>query len=105
MREPSEVRGRKSISGHAGRVHAATAVVGKGTPSVPPEDAVGVVGVPINPIEQETGGATPDRSRSRDPPREATAVAPSAQQERWIFQGICCHCWHLHRSENRNKLW
>ena len=37
IREPSEVRGRKSTSGTGGKVsHAATAVVGKGTPSVPP---------------------------------------------------------------------
>ena len=82
IREPSQVRGRKSTSGQGVRVpHAATAVVGKGTPPIPPEDGVGVAGVPTIPTPQETEGSTPDRSRSRDPPRETAAVASSAPQQ------------------------
>ena len=94
IRETSQVRGRKPTSGQGTRIpHAAAAVVGRGTPSVPPVDAVGVyaldrTGVPIIPVSQEplaqrqeTGGSTPDRSRSRDPPRENTPVVPIASQQ------------------------
>ena len=88
---PSQVRGKKSSKGHGSRIpHAATAVVGKGTPSIPPEEAVGayasgstgaiLLSVPQEPLAQRAvmKGSTPDRSRSRDPPREIMPELPTA---------------------------
>ena len=92
--QTSQVRGKKASKGQGARIpHAATAVVGKGTPPIPPVEAVGVytldrTGAPIIPVSQEPlaqrpeiGGSTPDRSRSRDPPREITPVVPIAPQQ------------------------
>ena len=68
--------------------HAATALVGKGTPSIPPEEAVGAYAsgstgaiLPSVPQEPLAQGAvmresTPDRSRSRDPPRDNMPQVP-----------------------------
>ena len=91
-REPSQVRGKRRSKGQSSRIpHAATALVGKGTPSVPPEEAVGAYATdsvdrstaPQEPLAQSatTKGYTPDRSRSRDPPREPTSVVPIPQPQ------------------------
>ena len=69
--------------------HAATAVAGRGTPSVPPEEAVGAYAT--DSIDRSTATQEPqaqratmtgyaaDRSRSRESPRESTPVVPVAQ--------------------------
>ena len=91
IRETSQVRGKKASKGYASRIpHAATAVVGKGTPSIPPEEAVGAYptdsvdrSIASQPLAQRATmkGSTVDRSRSRDPPRESTTVVPIAQPQ------------------------
>ena len=94
IRETSHIRGKKSSKGQGPRIpHAATALVGKGTPSIPPEEAVGAYAtdttgmssltIPQEPLAQraQMKGSTPDRSRSRDPPRETTPVVPIAPQQ------------------------
>ena len=65
-------------------------MVGKGTPPIPPEEAVGayaidstgapLLSVPQEPLAQraEMRGSTSDRSWSRDPPRETTPEVPIA---------------------------
>ena len=82
-----QVRGKRPSKGQGSRIpHAATALVGKGTPSIPPEEAVGIdatdsTGVPLIPVSQEPlaqrveiKGFTSDRSRSRDSPGEPQQV-------------------------------
>ena len=92
IRETSQVRGKRASKGHASRIpHAATAVVGKGTPSIPPVEAVGAYATDSpdrSRVSQETldqraamKRSTTDRSRSRDPPRESTPVVPTAQPQ------------------------
>ena len=53
IREQSETRGRKPTSGSGRRTpFAATSVLGKGTPSIPPPTAVGTAGVPIAQLKE-----------------------------------------------------
>ena len=92
IRETLQVRGKRPSRGQTSRVpHAATALVGKGTPSVAPEEAVGAYATDSGdrstarqePIAQKmtVKGSAPDRSRSRDPPRESASVVPIAQPQ------------------------
>ena len=91
IREPSQARGKRSSKPHASRIsHLAATVAGKGTPSVPPVEAVGAYSSdslhrPIVPQSQDLRetmkGSSGDRSRSRDPPRETTAAVPIAQPQ------------------------
>ena len=92
IRETSQVRGKKASKGSTSRIpHAATAVAGKGTPSIPPVEAVGAYAtdstdrsiVSQQSLDQRAAmkGSTTDRSRSRDPPRDSTSVVPIAQPQ------------------------
>ena len=82
VREPSVARGRKSTGGSGGRIpFAAAAVVGKGTPSIPPPTAVGMAAVPNTQLterESRSRERSPSaRSRSRDPlPEASNPLAP-----------------------------
>ena len=91
VREPSQVRGERLSKGQAFRTsHGATAALGKGTPSIPPEEAVGAYRTDstdrsIVPQSQDQGPVTRessgDRSRSRDPLREPAPVVPIPQPQ------------------------
>ena len=91
IREPSQVRGKRPSKGQGLRFpHAATAVLGKGTPSIPPEEAVGAYRTDstdrsIVPQSQDQGPDTRessgDRSRSRDPTRDLINLSYQVQVE------------------------
>ena len=81
IREASQVRGKRTSKGHASRIPRAA----KGTPSVPPEEAVGAyrsdspdrsVVAQSQDQRAQTKGSSDDRSRSRDPPGESTPAVP-----------------------------
>ena len=87
VREPSQARGKRLSKGQANRTsHGAIPALGKGTPSIPPEEAVGAYrtdsadrsAVPQSqdqgPIIRESSG---DRSRSREQLRESAPVVPN----------------------------
>ena len=88
VRQPSHVRGKKLTQGQTLRTPHGPSSLGKGTPSIPPETAVGAYRtdsadrsiVPQSqdqePIKTQQSG---DRSRSREPLRESAPVVPSIQ--------------------------
>ena len=81
IREASQVRGKRTSKGHVSRIpHTA-----KGTPSIPPEEAVGAyrsdspdrsTAAQSQDQRAQLKGSSDDRSRSRDPPGEGTPVVP-----------------------------
>ena len=91
VREPSQVRGKRPSKGQAFRTsHGAIAALGKGTPSIPPEEAVGAYRTDstdrsVVPQSQDQGSVTREssghRSRSRDPPRDLAPVVPIPQPQ------------------------
>ena len=90
VREASQARAKKPLKGSTLRVPAPIAL-GKGTPPVPPQEAVGAYlttqGTDRAIASQHQAqrvtakGSIPDRSRSRDPPGEITPVVPIAQPQ------------------------
>ena len=91
VREPSQGRGKRLSKGQALRTsHGATPALGKGTPSIPPEEADGAYrtdstdrsAVPQSqdqgPIIRESSG---DRSRPREQLRESAPVVPTPQPQ------------------------
>ena len=89
VREPSQARNKRLSKGQAIRTsHGATPALGKGTPSVPPEEAVGAYRTdstdrPAVPNPQDQGPITREssghRSRSREQLRESAPVLPTPQ--------------------------
>ena len=79
------------MKGSTSRTPHAPTALGKGTPSVPPVEAVGAYlrthGMDRAIVSQHQAqratskGSTPHRSRSRDPPGEPTPVLPIAQPQ------------------------
>ena len=88
VRQPSHVRGKKLTQGQTLRTPHGSSPLGKGTPSIPPETAVGAYRTDsadrsIVPQSQDQEPAkrqqSGDRSRSREPLRESAPVVPSVQ--------------------------
>ena len=81
VREASQVRAKKTLKGSTSCNPYAPTALGKGTPSVPPVEAVGAYLTTQGMDRATSKGSTPDRSRSRDPPGEPTPVVPIAQPQ------------------------
>ena len=81
IREASQVRGKRTSKGHAPRIPH----IAKGTPSVPPEEAVGAYRFDDSDrsvVAQSQDQRTQDvRSRSRDPPGESTPAVPISRPQ------------------------
>ena len=91
IREASQVRANKTLKGSTLRTPHVPIALGKGTPPVPLVEAVGTYptthGMDRAIVSQHQAqsatskGSTPDRSRSRDPPRETIPVVPIPQPQ------------------------
>ena len=88
IKQPSHARGKRLSQGQSLRTPHGPPLLGKGTPSIPPETAVGAYRTdsadrPAVPQSQDQGPiirqASGDRSRSREPLRESAPVVPSLQ--------------------------
>ena len=88
VREASQVRAKKTMKGSTMRHPNAPTPLGKGTPSIPPVEAVGAYPTTSSTDKAVASQAqtavskesTPDRSRSRDPPKEIDPVVPQPQE-------------------------